>query len=195
MCVPSSVWSVGLQLVRDHVAAEYQSVEEDIRDQSLSLAALSALMRFLVIEKRLCFRENAIKMTYTGLKNTLLMDYMTISTLELIEATSSTYGGGSVLHALDTCATRGGRRLLRLSLTQPIANRTIILARQDAVRELVRHKQVLRDTKALLYEYTDLDRLLSFLVRDVVRHPQGNDCDAHEHSCQRPCPSPRMNTP
>ena len=109
----------------------------------------------------------------------LVLDAQTRRNLEL---TRTQLGGafqGSLLWALDRTATAMGGRCLRRWIEAPLVDRSAILARQEAVSELVEQRSLRLGLRRLLRPMGDLERLAgragagSASARDLVSLADG----------------------
>ena len=91
----------------------------------------------------------------------LLLDEVTRRSLELIRTLRDGGRDGSLLSALDRTATTMGARLLQDWLIAPLADRSAIEARLDAVAELHADHRLREDLRTVLAAATDLQRLTS----------------------------------
>jgi DNA mismatch repair protein MutS len=89
----------------------------------------------------------------------LLLDEFTRRSLELICTLRDGARDGSLLSALDRTVTNMGARLLKEWLIAPLADRSAIEARLDAVSELHADHRVREELRTVLGEATDLQRL------------------------------------
>jgi DNA mismatch repair protein MutS len=89
----------------------------------------------------------------------LLLDEVTRRSLELVRTLRDGARDGSLLSALDRTVTTMGARLLQEWLIAPLADRSAIEARLDAVAELHADHRVREDLRTILEEATDLQRL------------------------------------
>ena len=100
-------------------------------DQFYALAALSAL--FTWAESNISLTPKSLTFSVQSLQGILLLDVITIRNLEIIRGNSSDL---CLLKVLDHTVTRMGKRLLRMSLCQPLYDENLINNRLDAVQEI-----------------------------------------------------------
>ena len=67
---------------------------------------------------------------------------------------------GTLLEKLDHTGTPFGKRLLRRWLCAPLATASAIVARQDAVEQLMKNPSLVAQAKVVLAKLPDLERLL-----------------------------------
>jgi DNA mismatch repair protein MutS len=91
--------------------------------------------------------------------NFLFLDEVTRRSLELTRTLRDGERAGSLLAVLDRTVTPMGARLLQEWLLAPLANRTAIEKRLDAVAELKDEHALCRDLREVLTEAFDLQRL------------------------------------
>lgn len=90
----------------------------------------------------------------------MVLDYATRRNLEL-EVSVQGSAKGTLLEVLDHCQTRGGLRLLRAWIREPLLNREAIETRQAAVADLVERGLARQDSSQLLAATGDLLRLVT----------------------------------
>jgi len=105
----------------------------------------------------------------------MVLDGITVRNLELL--VNNTTGGteGTLLARIDTCSTAMGKRALRHWVVSPLLQKSGIMARQGAVRELIGFSNM-QEVKMILKKLPDLERLLSKIhaAGDLVKsqnHP------------------------
>ena len=108
------------------------------------------------------------------------LDGSAISHLEVLRSSSGTTQG-SLLGVLDTCSTNGGRRLLRGWLCQPLFDVQQIRMRQDAVRAMLAHAELMDSVHGGCSGLPDMDRC----VRCPV--PRCGCCGLCTRRRGRPC--------
>lgn len=91
----------------------------------------------------------------------MLLDPTTRRNLELVQTLRQGEQRGSVLHELDKTVTSMGARLLRKWLEQPLMNVEHIVARHDAVEELVQQPEVRQRLRHILNAMYDVERLVA----------------------------------
>ncbi|KAK9846574.1 hypothetical protein WJX81_006840 [Elliptochloris bilobata] len=126
-----------------------------------SLAALAALRRHLMrlhADDELASSAHVVA-PYSAYAGALRLDGPTLANLELLENSCGT-AEGSLMACLDTCASPGGRRLLRRWLCRPLRDLGGIAARQDAVAELAKRPGLAGPLRAGLRHLGDLERAL-----------------------------------
>ncbi|KAK9819817.1 hypothetical protein WJX72_002734 [[Myrmecia] bisecta] len=136
-----------------------------------ALAALAALCLHLKRLRATSELATASQMVvpYDMYKSALRLDGPTLTNLELLEGSG---GGleGSLMACLDTCASPGGRRLLRQWLCRPLCSLPAIQQRMDAVEELAARPALGSPLRAALRRMTDLERALG-KVRNATAAP------------------------
>jgi DNA mismatch repair protein MutS len=94
----------------------------------------------------------------------MVVDDTTLQNLEVLRGTRDGRQRGTLLSLLDCTRTAMGARLLRSWLQMPLLARPEILARHDAVEELVDGPALRERVRAGLEKVSDLERLLSRAV-------------------------------
>lgn len=122
--------------------------------------ALCALFRYV------CDAQKATVQRFVTLSVHSGAEYMGLSltarrNLELCETMRTKEKRGSLLWVLDKTVTAMGRRRLRAWTERPLTSHTQILARLDAVDELIQNPTLLSDIREALKGVYDLERLMS----------------------------------
>ncbi len=124
----------------------------------------AAAVAILYVERTQCgARPKLLPPVSTRRAGAMEIDASTRANLEL----SRTLGGnreGSLLAAIDACATPGGSRLLAAHIASPLTDKAAIEGRLAAVRFLVAHPDLRADTRATLRTAPDLARAMSRLA-------------------------------
>lgn len=126
---------------------------------SVAIGAAGALTRYAE-DNRLSL-AHIKSLTPYNRSDFMVLDENTEKHLELFYSQSFRSRKGSLLDVIDrTCTPMGGRMLHRW-LRYPLVRRTEILERQNAVDELVKRSQILREIRSRLESIADLERILS----------------------------------
>jgi len=99
----------------------------------------------------------------------MVMDGNTLRCLEIHRTLRSNQRSGSLLACLDRTCTGMGARLLDRWLTFPLTLYSGILARQDAVEELMADRKRLAAVRSCLQEVTQVDRVAAGIALGRVR--------------------------
>ncbi|OQR96790.1 mutS protein-like 4, partial [Thraustotheca clavata] len=94
----------------------------------------------------------------------LLMDYTTISSLELTRSAATGSITESLAGIMDTSRTSVGQRMIRQSIIRPSCDLRVIKARQQFVRLFLDNPSLLFDVVDILPEFANLDKMLTQLV-------------------------------
>ena len=151
MAVPRGAFndSQGLLLLQKYSKLERDAVNlHDMQAKSfyLALASLAAVMRYIDIEHNERLVPGSLEFSFGGSQCRMHMDMATIDSLEVVQASgsmfqsqkNSTIRNACLLGLLSRFAkTKGGKRLLRMNLLQPLTDIPTIYARYDAVEELI----------------------------------------------------------
>jgi len=150
MAVPRGAFndSQGLLLLQKYSKLDSDAANlPDMQAKSfyLALAALAAVMRYMDIERNERLAPGSLEFSFGGSQGRMHMDMATIDSLEVVQACgsmflsqrSSTIRNACLLGLLSRFSkTKGGKRLLRMNLLQPLTDIPTINARYDAVEEL-----------------------------------------------------------
>lgn len=149
-----------LSVITEQFENKSDAEQLGIAAMPLAQKALCALFRYV---------GNAQKATvkrFVGLTAHDRDEFMGLSltarrNLELTETMRTKEKRGSLLWVLDKTVTSMGRRRLRAWLERPLISHAKILARLDAVEELVQNSAVMCDIREALRGVYDLERLMS----------------------------------
>jgi len=89
----------------------------------------------------------------------LVIDPISLRSLEVLRTLRSNTAEGSLVHAIDRTQTPMGARLLRNWLCYPLKDRAEIVRRQDAIAQLVENDQLLNQVRAALSDCSDVERI------------------------------------
>lgn len=114
----------------------------------------------------------ASKFAASTLNRHMVLDSISLSNLKISDDENS------LLSTLDHCCTKFGKRLLQHWVCAPSCERSVILQRQQAIRELSENNDLLQELRSCLGTLPDLERLLSQIhtFGDAKRsksHPDG----------------------
>jgi DNA mismatch repair protein MSH4 len=137
-------------------------------DQYYALAALGGLMTWA--ESNTDLRVKSLNFSTRNMQGILLLDLITTRNLEVIRGNESDL---CLMKVVDYTVTRMGKRLLRMSLCQPLFDEGLIENRLDAVQELNTFNSGI---KGLLKKCPDLDMVLRGLnlisQKALVKHAE-----------------------
>ncbi|KAL3140400.1 hypothetical protein ABBQ38_004660 [Trebouxia sp. C0009 RCD-2024] len=134
-----------------------------------ALAALCAYLKRMRADQELASGAQLV-VPYDLYAAALCLDGPTLANLELLEG-SGGEAEGSLLAALDTCASPGGSRLLRQWLCRPLRHIPDINNRLDAVDEISNRGGLIAPLRRLLKGMPDLERALG-RARNSTAPPQ-----------------------
>ncbi len=102
----------------------------------------------------------------------MVLDSITMSNLKLTEENYS------LLNTLDHCCTKFGKRLLHNWVCNPSCEKSVILDRQGAIKDLMDKDDLLNTARGILGSLPDLDRFLTQIhafgnVKRSKDHPDG----------------------
>jgi len=127
---------------------------ESYKKYYMALASASALINYLRTQYQM--EPHDIKMHFTGPSTHLMIDYSTLVSLELLQACQYTNQRNahlkytSVLSAINHTCTTGGKKMLKMSLVQPLRDIDTIRARQKAVQELLENPDLLKSLSGIM---------------------------------------------
>ncbi len=91
--------------------------------------------------------------------NHLLIDPVSLRSLEVLRTIRGNVAEGSLVHALDRTLTPMGSRLLRNWLCYPLRDIAQIRRRQDAIEQMATHEQLLAEVRTALEGCSDIERI------------------------------------
>lgn len=102
----------------------------------------------------------------------MVLDSITLSNLKIVGEDRTLFS------TLDSCCTKFGKRLLHYWICSPSCERSVILERQEAVKELMDNRDQLSDLRNTLAVLPDLERQLAQIhtfgnKNRVLNHPDG----------------------
>jgi len=137
----------------------------------VACAALSALWHFVEKTMELQLLPSAVQVKFRSASDIMVIDSTTARLLELTTAFGNRKQGS--LLDLFRCRTPGGLRLLRQALLQPLASKSEIELRQDAVQALLSNEAFFYELQQLLPAIGDIDLLAARLTSEPKhRGPQ-----------------------
>jgi len=115
-------------------------------------------MKYCLMELRVAFPLNSIRIKYYPPAKALYMDRSTVTSLELLQTIRPTTSKGSTLFAiLDDTRTPEGHRLLRATLLQPSNCWRQIKDRWNAIGELLAGEHLVEDMTSSLKALRRID--------------------------------------
>ncbi|MBR5981717.1 MAG: DNA mismatch repair protein MutS, partial [Firmicutes bacterium] len=150
--------SASNQMLKEHFRVA--SIEAlGLKDHPAGAAAAGALLLYLQeTQKNSLAHITDVRVYRPG--NFMLIDSATRRNLELVETMRDKNKRGSLLGVLDKTSTAMGARRLRNFIEQPLLDRKLILARQDAVEDLCRNLMDREELREYLGPIYDLERLI-----------------------------------
>lgn len=143
-----------------------------LEEKKEATCAAGALIRYLhETQKNGLEHIRTLKFAENG--RTMLLDPNTMRNLELTESLRGEKRKGTLLHLLDRTSTAMGGRLLRSWVEQPLLDEQEILARLDAVEELVKNRTLGMTLSEELDGVYDMERLMN---KVAYRNLNARDC-------------------
>ncbi|GJD05545.1 MutS protein homolog 4 [Galdieria sulphuraria] len=136
----------------------------------LALAACSALIKYVENVQCCTFARGTLRLKFKDNEDTLLMDYETLQSLEIVSCNAKVCGipnpqHSTVLRNLNFCKTRIGTRYLRKSLLEPPCDYATITTRQEALKELTQNESLFFQIQTSLVQFPDLEGILSQIIQ------------------------------
>lgn len=141
-----------------------KSLEEiGIEEKSETVMAINAMLTYLK-ETQISGTQRLDTVYYYSSEQYMSIDLSTRRNLELTETMRDREKKGTLLWVLDKTKTAMGKRLLRTRIEQPLLNCAEIVARHNAVGELVADPIERADLAEILSGVYDLERLMTRIV-------------------------------
>ncbi len=144
-----------------------------LKELPAGLAAAGAVLQYLKQTQRGSVAQLATLRTYST-KEFMVLDQFTRRNLELTETIRTRKSQGSLLGVLDRTVTAMGARLLHAWVNQPLLHVDKLNKRLDIVEALTRDEPLRVETRELLKDISDVERLVNRLLvnranpRDLV---------------------------
>lgn len=171
--------SEGLLALRGLVCpSEQPTLEELIAKKHLCLASSAALLTHLTEACNVTFLPNTLDVQFCAGEGLLLLDPLTVRSLELLEpnisssaAHSSSMTGArikSLFDVLNHTRTPQGARLLKCNLIQAPSDINTIRFRQSCVKEILNDETLYFGLSTALQAFSDIDPVLSLFSRSSL---------------------------
>ena len=151
------------------------------RGRRAAIAAAGGLLQYAQDTQK-CSLAHIHELLLHDPSDALMLDETTQRNLELERSMRTGEHRGSLLHAIDRTVTPAGARLLRRVLLAPLLDVDRIVARQDAIAEMVAAPALREDVRARLKGICDIERLLT---KTVSGSANPRDLFALWHSLER----------
>ena len=155
------------ELLREHFGASTLA-GFGFEDYDPSLSAAGAIIDYLRETQKTALAHIRVLRRFDR-SDCLLMDGNTVRCLELHRTLRTNRRAGSLLESIDETVTGMGARLLERWLTYPLRNYSAIVARQDAVEELMADAPRLERLRELLADMSPIDRIAANIAMSRVR--------------------------
>jgi len=151
------------------------------RGRRAAIGAAGALLQYAQDTQK-CSLAHIHELLLHDPADALMLDETTQRNLELERSTRTGERRGSLLDAVDRTVTPAGARLLRRFLLAPLLDVERIVARQDAIAEMVAAAALRDDVRRRLKGVFDIERLLA---KTVSGSANPRDLDALRQSLER----------
>ncbi|KAH9891206.1 muts domain V-domain-containing protein [Cubamyces lactineus] len=142
-----------------------------VSNKYYALSAASALFKHAELRLNTRYASSSLRIRYTQVEGTLLVDPDTARNLELVSNLSARKSTHSLFGLLNHTFTPMGARLLRTNILAPITAKSALEARLDVVEELIQTEDRFNEVKNALkpLHKLDLDKLVSSLAASEAR--------------------------
>ncbi|KAL7268484.1 MutS protein msh4 [Rhizina undulata] len=127
-----------------------------------AMSAAAAALKYIELSY-MRFSLNSLRIKYQGSEGSMLIDFSTVYSLELIQNIQSANSTNCLFGLLNNTLTAMGARLLRSNILQPLTDLSTINSRLDALEEFTQHEEMFFQTRMALKPILDIDRLLTAL--------------------------------
>ncbi|WVQ74021.1 hypothetical protein IAR50_003602 [Cryptococcus sp. DSM 104548] len=150
-----------------------------VEDKFYALCAVSALFKYLKMEKGIEIQERSLRIRYAASEGTMFIDVETARSLELVRNGLTNKTNNTLYSVLNHCHTPMGSRLLRTNILQPENSLKLIDDRLDATQELVKFGEKLTIIRSKLGSVAklDLDSILSQISQQQLHFMEVNVTD------------------
>ncbi|KAL0275351.1 UNVERIFIED_CONTAM: hypothetical protein PYX00_003220 [Menopon gallinae] len=171
--------TTGVDLINQYGSPESASVMVLLRDKFYALSAASALIKYVEFTQNILFAPRSMKVEYQGTEDTMIIDLETANKLELVVncLKSQSTTDNSLYGVLKHCHTKGGLRLLRANILQPMCSVKRIESRLDCVTELVKKPLLFFAIESAVTSFSNIENLLSLCMHE----PQQDGLRAAEY--------------
>ncbi|GAV29600.1 hypothetical protein PMKS-003101 [Pichia membranifaciens] len=113
------------------------------------------------------FVHDSFIVKYESSEDTLFISTSAIENLEFIDNQNSKECAKnlSLFKFLNFTVTKMGQRLLKNNILQPLTNKTSLLLRYEAVKELIENDDVTSEVRNEMKQLVDMDNLFSYLCK------------------------------
>lgn len=114
----------------------------------------------------------AAKIAKRNFNKHMVLDSITLSNLKIVGEDKSLYS------TLNQCCTKFGKRLLNYWVCSPSCERSVIIERQEAIKEMMEDHDTLNKARKIMAKLPDLERQLAQIhtfgnKNRVLNHPDG----------------------
>ena len=150
------------EVIKEHIPEKEEYTEKFNNSNSLVYAFGSALEYLKLVQKNEL--QNIQDVDFYNKESYLYLNLTARRNLELTETQMRREKKGSLLWVLDHTKTAMGKRLIRSWVEQPLVNYSSIIARQNAVEELVNNTILLDSLMTYMGDIYDIERIMTRIV-------------------------------
>ncbi|KAG0643376.1 muts domain V-domain-containing protein [Tuber brumale] len=147
---------------------EVAGIKVAISGKFYAISAAAAALKHIEVSY-IRFALHSLRIKYQGSEGSMLIDFSTVHSLELIQNIQDPKSTECLFGLLDNTLTAMGARLLRASILQPLTDFSTLNARLDAVEEFTQHEEMFSQARQALKPFLDMDRLLTALITMPVK--------------------------
>ncbi|PUU80668.1 DNA mismatch repair protein MutS [Tuber borchii] len=147
---------------------EVASIRVAVSGKFYAISAAAAALKHIEVSY-MRFALHSLRIKYQGSEGSMLIDFSTVHSLELIQNLQDPKSPDCLFGLLDNTVTAMGARLLRASILQPLTDLSTLNARLDSVEEFTQHEDMFSQARQALKPVLDMDRLLTALITMPVK--------------------------
>lgn len=150
------------ELVLDHAfGPERESLGYEMMGKYYMVGAASALLQHIKVKYESQFDMKRLRIKIQASEDSMALNTHTIKSLEVVHNSLEGASGMSLYKLMNHTKTSMGGRILRANLLQPLTRKDSLMRRQDAVEELCRNTEIIKECQQKLEVFEDLDKLLT----------------------------------
>ncbi|RPA76245.1 hypothetical protein BJ508DRAFT_370727 [Ascobolus immersus RN42] len=166
--------AVSRKFFSEHLGHEYinmfalledaEAIKVAISTKYYAMSAAGAALKHIEVSYNTSFALNSLRIKYQGSEGSMLIDFNTVHSLELIQNLQNPKSTNCLFGLLNNTLTPMGARILRSNILQPLTEVSTLNSRLDAVQELTRQEEMFFAVRHALKPFLDVDRLLTALI-------------------------------
>lgn len=161
-------------LILEHAfVSEREALRYELSDKYYMVSAASALLSHIKLKYESSFKLKNLRIKIQASEDSMILNTRTIKSLEVIHNSLNKSTGMSLFKLMNHTKTSMGARILRSNLLQPLTREEAIVRRQDAVEELCKNMDTVKECQEQLNRFEDIDKLLTTVSVNLKKKPGG----------------------